>query len=61
MARQLKALTRLSLRQSADKRSKDYDKWFVWEKGNVFDPPKHLNVQRALARGIAQYARGSDE
>ena len=30
--------------------------WHVWEKGRVFTPPPHMQVDLALSRGIAQYA-----
>ncbi len=48
------ALTRLSLRKSSDKDSPLWGEWFEWETGTVFTPPAHMDVARALARGIAE-------
>lgn len=54
MPKQLKALTRLSLRKSADPESPAYNDWHVWEAGQTFTPPKNLDVKRALERGIVE-------
>ena len=50
----LRALTRLSLRKSPDKDSPLWGEWHEWEEGTVFTPPAHMDVARALARGIAE-------
>lgn len=49
-----KVLKRMSLRQSPDHDSPKYELWHVWEAGEVFTPPKHLNVASALARGLME-------
>ena len=51
---QLRAITRLSLRKSPDKGSPLWDEWHQWEAGAVFTPPAHMDVARALERGIAE-------
>jgi hypothetical protein len=28
------------------------DEWLRWKDGEVFEPPDHMDVKRALARGI---------
>lgn len=42
----------LGLRKSPDKTSPLYEEWFDWPDGQVFTPPPHMNVERALERGI---------
>lgn len=37
-------------------RNPDYDDWLEWAAGTVFEPPAHMNVARALERGIAEEA-----
>ena len=49
----LQAVVELSLRKSPDKLSPLYDEWFNWPAGTVFEPPAHMKVDLALARGIA--------
>ena len=49
----------LSLRQSPDKESPLYEQWFNWRDGQVFEPPKHMNVERSLARGIIEEVKGN--
>ena len=50
----LRALTKLSLRKSPDRKSPLWDEGFVWEKGVTFAPPPHMMVDRAIDRGIAE-------
>lgn len=50
----LRAIVKLSLRKSPDRKSPLWGEWFEWEEGTVFTPPPHMNVARALARGIAE-------
>ncbi len=54
---QLRAITRLSLRKSPDKDSPLWDEWHEWEAGAVFTPPAHMDVTRALERGIAEVSK----
>ena len=42
----------LGLRQSPDPKSPLYEAWFTWQDGEVFTPPAHMNMAKALARGI---------
>ena len=51
MAKKLKALTDLSLRARPDP---DCEDWLHWRKGEVFEPPVHFRVEKALERGIVQ-------
>ena len=53
-AGQLRALTDLSLRQSPDPKSPLFEEWHEWKAGAVFTPPAHMNVAKALARGIVE-------
>ena len=50
----LKALTDMSLRRSPDPKNPQYEEWFDWKEGEVFDAPLHLNTAKAIARGIAE-------
>lgn len=52
---QLRALSDMSLRKRPDRRCND---WHNWKKGTVFTPPPHMDVERAIARGIAEPAKG---
>lgn len=54
MAKQYRALTKLSLRKSPDKRSKLYEEWHEWKAGTVFEPPAHMRIDKALERRIIQ-------
>lgn len=54
----LRALTDMSLRQSSDKASPLYQEWFEWPAGTVFEPPAHMNIAKALERGIAEEVDG---
>ena len=54
-ALKLRALTDLSLRQSANPREAAYQEWYEWKAGEEFEPPPHLDIERALARGIIGY------
>jgi len=46
-----RALTRMSLRKRPDPTCEN---WHEWEVGEVFVPPKHMQVDLALARGIVE-------
>jgi len=61
LAGQYRALTDLSLRQSPDKKSPKYEQWHEWPAGTVFEPPKHMNIPKALERGIIEPADGVRE
>ena len=49
-----RALCNLALRQSPDPKSPLYEQWFDWAEGTVFEPPKYMNMKRALERGIVE-------
>lgn len=49
-----RALVNMSLRRSPDSASSLYEEWHDWQAGEVFEPPPHMNVERALARGIME-------
>ena len=51
-----RALVDMSLRKSPDPKAPEYEDWFDWPAGTVFEPPEHMNVERALARGICEKA-----
>lgn len=53
-----RALVDCSLRQSPDPASPKYEQWHEWPAGTVFDAPKHLDVKRALERGIIEEVSG---
>ena len=53
----LRAKTALSLRQSSDKKQDSYDEWHEWKAGETFAPPAHMDVKRALERGIVEEVR----
>ena len=44
-----RALTDLSLRKRPDPTCEE---WHEWKAGEVFTPPPHMDVKKALARGI---------
>lgn len=50
----LRAIVDMSLRKSPDPNNPAYEQWHTWKAGTVFEPPAHLNVKRALERGIAE-------
>lgn len=52
-----KALTKLSLRQSADPASPLYEEWHEWGAGEVFAPPAHMKIDLALKRGIVEVVK----
>ena len=54
----LKALTTLSLRKSPDQKSPLYQQWHDWRKDEIFTPPEHMDVKRALERGIVKEVKG---
>jgi len=56
--KQLRALAKLSLRQSPDPKSPLFDEWHVWQEGEVFTPPAHMKVDLAIERGIAEEVSG---
>lgn len=47
-----RAVVDMSLRQSPDPASPLFEQFFDWAAGQEFVPPKHMNVKRALERGI---------
>lgn len=47
-----KALVDMSLRKSPNKDSPLYEEWHHWKTGQIFTPPPHMDVKRALARGV---------
>ena len=49
-----KAVVDMSLRQSPDPKSPLYERWHDWKAGEVFTPPKHMDVKKALSRGIME-------
>lgn len=51
----LRALVDMSLRKRPDPKCNE---WFTWPAGAVFEPPAHLDVRRAVERGIAEEVRG---
>jgi hypothetical protein len=50
----------MSLRKSPDPKSPLFGEWFEWEAGTVFNAPPHLNVERAIERGIAEPVKSGD-
>lgn len=54
----LRALTDLALRRSPTPGTPEYEQWHEWPAGTVFDPPPHMRVDLALARGIAEEVSG---
>ena len=52
--KKLRALADLSLRQSSDPNDPKYELWHEWKAGEVFTPPAHMSVEKALARRIAE-------
>lgn len=50
----LRALVDMGLRKSPDLASPLYGEWWDWPANTVFEPPPHLDVARALARGIVR-------
>lgn len=51
----------MSLRKAPTTGMPGYDEWHVWPAGMVFDAPDHMNVDRALARGIAEEVSDAEE
>ena len=49
-----RALVDMALRCSPDPRSSQYEEWHEWKAGEGFVPPKHMNIKRALERGILE-------
>ena len=54
-AGEYRALTDLSLRKRPDPKCED---WHEWVKGEVFEPPPHMNIERCLERGIIEPVKG---
>ena len=54
MKKKYRALTRLSLRRSPDPENPRYQEWHEWREGETFVPPAHMDVARALERGIVE-------
>ena len=50
----LRAKTALGLRKSSDKKQDSYEEWHEWKEGETFTPPAHMDVKRALERGIVE-------
>ena len=50
----LRAKTALGLRKSSDKKQDSYEEWHEWKEGETFAPPAHMDVKRALERGIVE-------
>lgn len=44
----------IRLRQSPDREDPKYELWHVWKAGEVFAPPRHMDVTRALERGLIE-------
>ena len=53
-AKNLRALTKLSLWKNPKRAPKGPEDWHVWQKGDVFEPPPHMMVELTLKRGIAE-------
>lgn len=47
-----KALVDMSLRQSSDPKSPKYNEWHNWNAGEIFTPPEHMDIEKALQRRI---------
>ena len=54
MPKKYKAIVDLSLRKAPDPAAPLYGDWHEWPAGTVFEPPKHMDVKRALERGIVE-------
>lgn len=53
-AKKYRALQAMSLRQSPDPKSPQWNEWHEWRAGTVFTPPAHLNIERARERGLIE-------
>lgn len=53
-AKRYRALVDLALRKSPERGTPGWDEFHEWPAGTVFTPPPHMNVQRALERGIVE-------
>ena len=51
-AKQYRALQAMSLRQSPDPKSPQWNEWHEWKAGAVFVPPPHMKVELAVSRGL---------
>ena len=51
----------MSLRQSPEPGTPQYTHWHQWRAGEVFTPPPHMDVAKALARGIVEEVSGDGE
>ena len=60
MVKRYKALVDMSLRRAPDPASPLYEKWHDWKKGDVFEPPKHMNIKRAMERGIMEEVKDEE-
>ena len=54
MVKRYRALADMSLRRSPDPADPKYEQWHDWKVGDMFEPPKHMNIKRALERGIME-------
>ena len=61
MAKRYRALRDMSLRQSPDPKSPKHDEWHDWPAGTVFIPPVHMDIKKALARGIVEEVKDDGE
>lgn len=53
-----RALTDLSLRQSSKPGTPEYDAWYHWQAGEVFEAPAHMDAKRMLASGKIEEVNG---
>lgn len=56
----VRALTDLALRKSPDPKSPQWEEWYEWPKGVVFDAPAHLKVDLGVARGVMEIVTKGD-
>ena len=54
-AKQYRALQDMSLRA---KPTVECDEWLEWKAGEVFMPPSHFRVDKALERGLIEEVKG---
>lgn len=56
MTRKLLALVDMGLRKSPKQGDPLWEEFYEWPAGTEFEPPAHLDIQKALARSIAAWA-----
>lgn len=54
MKKHYRALVDMALRKAPDPKSPLWNEEYSWPAGTVFEAPAHLNIQRALERGIME-------